>query len=311
MTYPAMKRDVRWGVVLAGGDGNRLRTLTRLLSGDDRPKQFCAISGQRTLLADTALRVGRVVDPDRIVYVVTRKHRFYYARDLWGVRRTRLIEQPENRGTTAAIAAAVRRVSVLASDGLVACFPADHHYANEDALQRAVEEAFAAAASHPRRLVLIGAAATSAETAFGWIEPGASLGAPTRRRSPAAPCLVRSFVEKPSADAAAELYGRGCLWNTFITVGRVEAFLSLFRAFAPETLDVMQTFRWDDPEAFPLYSALPASDFSRDVLSRCPERLAVVTLHNSGWADLGQPARALDVMAQHSFRRPNLRLAAS
>jgi dTDP-glucose pyrophosphorylase len=29
----------RWGVILAGGDGMRLRALTRTLTGDDRPKQ--------------------------------------------------------------------------------------------------------------------------------------------------------------------------------------------------------------------------------------------------------------------------------
>src|SRR5256885_16340915 len=31
----------RWGVVLAGGDGTRLQCLTRVIYGDDRPKQFC------------------------------------------------------------------------------------------------------------------------------------------------------------------------------------------------------------------------------------------------------------------------------
>ena len=42
----ALRRDTsshdlkhRWGIILAGGDGVRLRELTRLSSGDDRPKQ--------------------------------------------------------------------------------------------------------------------------------------------------------------------------------------------------------------------------------------------------------------------------------
>src|SRR5882672_5256937 len=37
--------DNHWAVILAGGDGTRLRSLTRAIAGDDRPKQFCEILG--------------------------------------------------------------------------------------------------------------------------------------------------------------------------------------------------------------------------------------------------------------------------
>jgi mannose-1-phosphate guanylyltransferase len=38
-----------WAVILAGGDGVRLRSSTRRIAGDDRPKQFCALVGERVL----------------------------------------------------------------------------------------------------------------------------------------------------------------------------------------------------------------------------------------------------------------------
>jgi hypothetical protein len=31
----------RWAVILASGDGTRLRSFTRSITGDERPKQFC------------------------------------------------------------------------------------------------------------------------------------------------------------------------------------------------------------------------------------------------------------------------------
>src|SRR2546430_13318060 len=37
-----------WAVILAGGDGTRLRPLTQHLTGDARPKQFCRLFGGRT-----------------------------------------------------------------------------------------------------------------------------------------------------------------------------------------------------------------------------------------------------------------------
>ncbi len=39
-----------WGIVLASGDGTRLKALSRLLSGDDRPNQLCSMLGWNSLL---------------------------------------------------------------------------------------------------------------------------------------------------------------------------------------------------------------------------------------------------------------------
>jgi len=48
-------------IILAGGDGTRLRSLTRRLAGDDRPKQFCHLLSDRSLLTETRRRVGRLI----------------------------------------------------------------------------------------------------------------------------------------------------------------------------------------------------------------------------------------------------------
>jgi len=45
-----------WAVVLAGGDGTRLQSLTLKIAGDRRPKQFCSFFGGETLLP----KYGRV-----------------------------------------------------------------------------------------------------------------------------------------------------------------------------------------------------------------------------------------------------------
>jgi mannose-1-phosphate guanylyltransferase len=44
------------GIILAGGDGTRLRAFTRRLASDERPKQFCRIIVGDTLLDQTRRR---------------------------------------------------------------------------------------------------------------------------------------------------------------------------------------------------------------------------------------------------------------
>jgi mannose-1-phosphate guanylyltransferase len=65
-------------MILAGGDGMRLRSLTQRITGDERPKQFCPVIGGRTLLEQTWRRTGQVAPPERTLLVFTRRHERFY-----------------------------------------------------------------------------------------------------------------------------------------------------------------------------------------------------------------------------------------
>src|SRR6185369_5910751 len=72
------RRSERWAVILAGGDGTRLQSMTRSITGDDRPKQFVPVIGGSTLLEQTRRRVGLSVLPGHTFFVVTEKHQRFY-----------------------------------------------------------------------------------------------------------------------------------------------------------------------------------------------------------------------------------------
>jgi mannose-1-phosphate guanylyltransferase len=58
MQQLATHRENEWAVILAGGDGTRLKSLTREIAGDKRPKQFCSVLGGMTLPEETQRRAA-------------------------------------------------------------------------------------------------------------------------------------------------------------------------------------------------------------------------------------------------------------
>jgi mannose-1-phosphate guanylyltransferase len=71
-----------WGILLAGGDGTRLQSLTRMIEGDGRPKQFCRIIEDQSLFAQTRRRINPLFPAERVIAVVTKKHERFYSREL-------------------------------------------------------------------------------------------------------------------------------------------------------------------------------------------------------------------------------------
>ncbi len=280
-----------WGVVLAGGDGTRLKTLSRFISGDDRPKQFCALFGGQTLLRQTRARIAPVVPDGREMFVVVKAHEAFYRTELAGVDESRVVVQPANRGTGTAILYSLLRLMRLDDDPLVAFFPTDHVYADDRRFAQSVETAAGFVRQNPERLVILGARAERAEMQYGWIEQG------ERIESDKPVFVVNRFWEKPSSRVAEDLLRKGCLWNTFVLIGRARTFLDALASATPamsQALDPLRASAQAQTEfelASQIYDGLPAADFSRQVLTACTERLAVLGLSEVGWSDLGTPER--------------------
>jgi mannose-1-phosphate guanylyltransferase len=283
----------RWGLVLAGGDGVRLRSLTRQLTGDERPKQFCPVLGDETLLEQTWRRLLRVVAPAHGMVVVTRKHQPYYTPLLDHLGVPYVAVQPENRGTAAGILYPLLRLAALAPGASVAVLPSDHHFSDDARLMDHVEAAFEAVAASPGRLVLLGMIPDTPESEYGWIERDA---AATRVRHAAIHPVLR-FWEKPDATLAERLRERGCLWNSFVMVGAVDTFLAAIACALPALFGALDNVApafggpVEDAAVARAYATLEPADFSREVLTTRTGLLSVMPVRGVSWSDLGSPER--------------------
>lgn len=145
----APTRD-RWAVILAGGDGTRLRSLTRAIAGDDRPKQFCPILRNETLLDQTRRRVSLSVRPDQTLLSLTETQREFFAPLVANIAEENLVVQSANLGTTPAILYSLLRLAVLDATATVAFLPSDHYFADDRSFMSHVDSAFRAVKSSPR-----------------------------------------------------------------------------------------------------------------------------------------------------------------
>jgi mannose-1-phosphate guanylyltransferase len=304
--YPT--RPGRSAIVLAGGDGTRLRELTRQIAGDDRPKQFCPLVGDGTLIDETRRRVAFSVAPSRTFFSVTTTHARFYTPLLADVRSRQVVAQPENRGTAPAILYALLRVAAVAPEDPVVILPSDHYVSDDEQFMAHVDAAFDLTAARPDLVTLLGIAPDRPETEYGWIEPAQPIAEP----GPSPFFGVRRFWEKPDATLARTLYKTGCLWNSFVMVGRSDTLLGLIEETLPDLAQAFLPIRrfmgtpLESTVVEAVYRGLPAVDFSRSVLGGSASRLAVLPVRGVAWSDLGRPERVLAISAEAVASRATL-----
>lgn len=289
-----------WGIVLAGGEGQRLQSFIRSHLGSDRPKQFCTLVGTRSMLRHTLDRAEQVIPRDRLLTVVTRSHLHYAREELSDRPRSAIIVQPRNRDTGPGILLPLLHVARREPEAVVALFPADHFIIEEERFMTCVRNAAAWAAADPDRLVVLGVEPDRPEPEYGWIEAREVIGA----------CggdtfyMVKRFWEKPDLVTAQSLYLNGCLWNTLVLVGRASMLLRLFQELTPELYapfeqlrPVLESSQEQEGRAVEsLYAGLASVNFSRAILARSPSRLVVIRAKGIYWSDWGSPGQvALDL----------------
>jgi mannose-1-phosphate guanylyltransferase len=277
-----------WAVILAGGDGSRLRKITTNREGLVIPKQYCSLERSSCLLQDAVARAGSVALPSHICTVVAAQHRRWWTSALAALTESNVFVQPQNRGTALGILLAALTLEMRNPSATIALLPADHYFRDEEAITRALRIAGNLAGANSASTYLIGAEPTGADPELGYILP--------TERVADRPASITGFKEKPNAEYARELVALGALWNLFIVVGSVSALLELF---LEEHADLVRGMRGalkhraagqrDAVERF--YAGIEPIDFSGDILEVQASRLQVVRVPHCGWTDLGTPQR--------------------
>jgi mannose-1-phosphate guanylyltransferase len=295
-----------YAVVLAGGGGTRLWPLSR----PECPKPFLRLLGDETLIQRTVARLAPLVAPEDVYVVAERGHMGLVAEQLPTVPAANLIAEPIGRNTAAAVALAAEAVA-RPEDEVMLVLPADAYVADEAGFRAALaaagvvaatgasasagSTAVAATAGRGGPLVTLGVTPNRPETGYGYV-----LAKPPARQVAGRPVFdVERFVEKPTAENAAELIATGLAsWNAGIFAWTRSSIRGRLARYAPEILGPIRAIcASGTPEDLAAaYTTIRATSIDYAVMepASLDGGVAVVPM-DIGWSDLGSWAALRDV----------------
>ncbi len=272
-------------VIMAGGSGTRLWPLSRSLY----PKQFLPLASDKTMLQETILRLSGLETAPPVT-ICNEEHRFIVAEQLKNIDRLGpIILEPEGRNTAPAVALAAY-VVVDQNDPLLMVLAADHVIHDEMAFTDAIKKAIPLA--YQGKLVTFGIVPQSAQTGYGYIERGKSVGSGFE---------VNKFVEKPNKETAqAYIDSKNYYWNSGMFLFRASRYLEELKRHRPDmaaacraSLDGTTTdldfIRVNNDEF------LKCSEDSIDYAVMEKTRDAVVVPLDAGWSDIGSWSALWDI----------------
>lgn len=287
--------------ILCGGSGTRLWPLSRTHA----PKQLQALTNEKSLLANTVLRLAshpNCIDPVLICgrsYVEEIEEQM--ARE--GASLSAIITEPKGRDTAAAAAMAAHWGAKVqnensSEDYIVLLLPADHHISNIAGFHDAVEQACIAAVNG--NISTIGISPNAPETGFGYINRAES------KLEGLESYPIKRFVEKPDKPTAETYLASGdYLWNAGMFAFRPDVFLDELKALEPAIAEQSKIafndsrqivtesgpFRIDlNPRTF---LDVPALSVDYAVMERTTK--ASVLPAEFGWNDVGSWAAAYEI----------------
>ena len=273
---------MRYVVIMAGGSGTRLWSLSR----QGRPKQLLEMLDGKSLLRLAYERLIGLVDEDRILVCTGRAHADDVRAQLPELAEGNILGEPEGRDSLNAVAWSAAVVADRDPEGVVAMVTADHIIEPVDEFQRSLATAFEVAEARPNSLVTLGVVPTSPHTGYGYLHRADELdGFPGVHR-------ISEFKEKPALDVAQAYLDSGeYWWNAGMFVWRATTLLGQLDQLLPETARTVREIVADPQRLDELFPALQKISVDYAVMEpasvgRTDAEVVSVGLHID-WQDVG------------------------
>ncbi|ARM32003.1 mannose-1-phosphate guanyltransferase [Prosthecochloris sp. HL-130-GSB] len=282
------KDDHAYAIVMAGGTGSCLWPLSR----KKHPCYFVPVFGISTMIASTLERLAGIVREDHVYVVTTHTGALLLREQMPDLPSSRVIVEPQVRGTAACISLATAVIRKRDPDALTFVVPADHRVQDTEEFAAAMTAA-ADIARYERKLVTVGIRPERPEPDYGYIQV----------ELPVMQCLlpdgrstsfftVKTFAEKPDRKTAEEFIQCGDFyWNSGIFVWHIDVFSRELETYMPDLyrdmLDVSRALGTTagNDVIEDVYSWIHPVSVDSGVMEKSAE--VVMIEGKFGWRDLG------------------------
>jgi mannose-1-phosphate guanylyltransferase len=302
----ALSSTSRWGIILSGGNGTRLRELVYCRRSDYLPKQYLNFVGKRSMLEHTWHRAEQLIPAQRVLIVIAQEHLQFdeVRRQIASRPQECIVVQPKNKDTGPGVLLPLMHLHKRDPAAVVTVFPSDHFIREEDLFMQHVARAFEIVESDGSRIVLLGTEPNEPDPGYGYILYDTRLDNPELDGGR----TIELFVEKPSADAAKMIMSKGALWNTGILVVTCQTLLQAIKSAMPELYRSFELIQDaigtpDEQQVIErVYKKLPSVNFSKGVLDILSyenrQNLRVLPVRGVTWKNWGISARLSKTLRQ-------------
>ena len=300
-----------WVIVLATCEGQRRGSVERWL-GVERPRQFCSVIGARTMVQHALERAASITDVERIVTVIGPGHRADLEQAVSPGSLGPVLEQPLDRGSSAAVYMALAHVLLADPHAVVLVLPATQFASPENTFVHHLADACALADRQPGRVVLLGAIPRHPECELGWIIPAAGQEPWTANGNGQEAVPVARLSRTPPRKGSARRLRHGAMWNTQIFAARGAALWNLGERLTPGVMESFATValamkRGNNGRIPPetqedlirfAYSEMTSTDIGNAVLRRATAQALVLRLEGVLWADWSRPEWVMETLCR-------------
>jgi mannose-1-phosphate guanylyltransferase len=270
-------------IILAGGGGTRLWPMSR----EDRPKQFCKLTSEKTILEETLDRFQNW--PKEKIYIATTKPLVKNLKEtLPDFPEKNIIIEPSKRDTAPAMGYAALKLSLEDENEPIAFIPSDHYIGQVDKFIKAIQKA-EEVINETGKLLDISIHPSNPNTALGYTKVGKKV----LEKEGVEFYQFEGHTEKPDFKTAQKYLEDGnYLWHANYYMWSPKLFLEAYEKHSSKIYEDLMKIKeaiknGDESKVEDIYNKMEKISIDYAIMEKMSSENVLIIKGDFDWKDIG------------------------